>query len=150
MTTPPPSLPPVLPLLSNSHAFLIPLSLPTPAINCLEATAPCGEFTRRHTTRKRKRQTRSEDKRAEEKAAAAALIPPCCTVAACEQATKDLGERLGSGWGSGSEGSCCPTQQSSLSLKSPSWNVSPACHVCALAVLTSCQSTHTNIRVGSA
>lgn len=48
----------------------------------------------------------------------------------------------GSGWGSGSEGCCCPTQQSSLSPKTPSWNVSPACQLCALAVLTSCQSTH--------
>lgn len=74
----------------------------------------------------------------------AVLLPPCRTAAAASwQATRDLGKCLGSGWGSGSEGCCWPTQQSSLSLKSPSWNVSPACHVCALAVLTGCQSTHT-------
>lgn len=74
-----------------------------------------------------------------------ALVPRCCCdAAACWQAMQDPGERLGSG--SGNEGGCCcccPTRQRSLSLKSPSWNVSPSCHVCALAVLTGCQSTHT-------
>lgn len=77
-----------------------------------------------------------------------ALVPPCrCCVAVCWRVMQDLGVPLGSRWGSGNEGYCFLTQPWSLSLKSPSWNVSPACHVCALAVLTGCQSTHTQTSV---
>lgn len=73
----------------------------------------------------------------------AALPPWCrCTAAAGWQAAEDPSEPLDSGWGSGTGGYCCWTRRSSLSPKSPSWNVSPACHVCARAVPTSCQSAH--------
>lgn len=54
-----PKLPlPLTLLLYNSYAFLIPLSLPTPAVNCLEATSPCREFTRGRDRQARHRQRR--------------------------------------------------------------------------------------------
>ncbi len=99
------------------------------------------------TNKQRKRRTsekRAEKTESRRRGCGLELVPPCCCmVAACSPAKEDPRELLGFDLSSGSDGCCFPRRRNSLSLKSPSWNVSPSCHVCALAVLTGCQSTHT-------
>lgn len=125
------------------------LLCPSPHLlsTALKPTTPCREITLRLINREGEKQVRHGQRRRRTQTGRLwlqHLVPPCCcTVAACWQATRDQGELLDSGWGSGNESYCCLTHWWSLSLRSLSWNVSPACHVCALAVLTGCQSTHT-------
>lgn len=108
------------------------MSLPTPDVNLPEAPTI---FKDSNPHKQRGLKTVKEE---------SYILPLCCccTEPACRQVMEDVDEPLDSGWGSENEGCCCPTQRRSPSLKSLSWNVSPACHVCALAVLTGCQSTH--------
>lgn len=125
------------------------LLCPSPHLlsTALKPTTPCREITLRLINREGEKQVRHGQRRRRTQTGRLwlqHLVPPCCcTVAGCWQATQDQGELLDSGLGSGNESYCCLTHWWSLSLRSLSWNVSPACHVCALAVLTGCQSTHT-------
>lgn len=75
--------------------------------------------------------------------------------AASHPVTQGPGHRLGSCWCCGSDRCLCrccrlrcrccrTTGPSSQSRRSPSWNVSPACRVCALAAPTSCRSANTS------